>query len=274
MSSCVECPRVFMFAYGDPGLGEINLGEGLRVAAETHQAEVEAGTFPFDVPKFRPGVDQSMALQISRASNLATWMRTFPGTLHYLSIFSHMGAGGYFAPEIEERHAFGYTMRRTGLLFLGEDAAPDTNMGLVTQVTFIPNDADSRLDLEERGQEFMDDYVLAGLNKNNTPPGILPSEAFYDHPKTQIRLFGCNGAVGTDGDAREYSIAEAIAEATGRPTYGYSNAGGSMMTDDQILGHGKRSATDADRSKRRFSPNGQLWFVPFMGKVNFKRFSP
>ena len=45
-----------------------------------------------------------------------------------------------------------------------------------------------------------------------------------------------------------------------------------MMTDDKALGHGKRRATRTDQQRRNFKSTGDLWFVPFVGKLTFKKF--
>jgi hypothetical protein len=273
MTACVECPRDFLFVHGDPGQGDHSLGDGLRTAAETHRDEIEAGTFPFDVPKFRKDLDRSHVAHVSRVAELASSMAAFSATLHYLAIYSHMGAGGDLSRELAEQ-GFIISYSRTGLLFLGDASAPDTNLGKVTSARYIPVSDESKEQLRLLGQEQLDTQLLTALNANNTGPEVLPRSAFFDDPKTQVRLFGCYGAVGQAGDPDRYSIAESLANALGRKVYGFSNEGGSMMTDDQSLGHGKRRATRTDQQKTRFSSRGELWFVPFLDRVAFQSFGP
>ena len=94
MTSCVDCPRSFLFVYGDPGAGDHSLGNGLRVAAQTHRKEIEANEFPYDVPEFRKDIDKSFVAHVGKGLLLKNLLNGHKGKLHYLSIFSHMGAGG------------------------------------------------------------------------------------------------------------------------------------------------------------------------------------
>ncbi len=268
MTACVDCPRIFLFVHGDPGEGGHSLGQGLRVAAETHRKEVEANEFPFDVPEFRKDIDKSIVSHAGRGSSLGGLLSAHKGTLHYLAIFSHMGAGFGTSEDIDEN--FSMTYQRTGLMFLGDASAPDTNLGSITAFKYTGRTPGGTAYLTSHPTASSDE--LAARNTNMTPVSSLPTDVFYVHPKSQVRLFGCYGAVGTDGDPKEWSIAEAMGKHLKVLAYGFNNDGGSMMTSDKTLGHGGRSSTAADRNKRSFKATGNLWFVPFVGKINFKKF--
>ena len=91
--------------------------------------------------------------------------------------------------------------QRTGLLFLGDASAPDTNLGTVSSAT-----VSGRTDAGTEAIASTPDInaqVQSYLNTNNTPVTDLPTDVFVEHPKSQIRLFGCYGAVGTSGNSSE-----------------------------------------------------------------------
>ena len=275
MTSCVECPRSFLFVYGDPGLGGNNLGEGLKASAKTHRKEIEANEYPYDVPEFRQGIDKSFLLHVNSAAMLAIHLSAHKRKLHYIAIFSHMGAGfsGASAYGNGAEKDYFLHLTRTGLIFLGDADAPDTNLGTVYAASISGRtDAGKAYLATGNNQRAANAEILNGMTKNNTAISTLPTGVFYDHPKSQIRLLGCYGAVGNDGNSQQWSIAEGLAKHFGIPVFGFTNDGGSMMTDDKTLGQGKRSANRADQTRTNFRATHDLWFVPFVGKMTYKGF--
>lgn len=206
-------PRHFLVVYGDPGLHEHNLGSIFKLSAETHAREIRTGTAPGSVPTLQP-TDVVTVAHIGTASDLANQLNV--NNVLYLAYFGHSWNNGDL-----------------GVLLIGEQTAPDTNL------TNVPG-------------------------PNNTPLTILRPSAFRSD--AVIQLFGCRGANGTN------SIAEQLAVRLHVSVSGYDNAGGSIGTNDKSLGHFGRSATQKDIDAQVPSNAKDLWLVPANGTPHFKTF--
>lgn len=115
------------------------------------------------------------------------------------------------------------------------------------------------------GQEDAPDTNLTNAaGPNNVPVASLPAPGF--RLDGQIRLFGCSGAYGTN------SIAQQLAEYPHLPVYGFSNFGGSIGTMDPDLGHGARSATEADVNATIPGAAQDVWMVPSDGTPTFLKY--
>lgn len=112
---------------------------------------------------------------------------------------------------------------------------------------------------------------------NASAVNTIPEKSFSKD--AIIRLFGCYAGIGPD------PIAQRIASHTKKPVWAYSNEGGSLFTDDPVLGYGRRSVTQADVNKfepsrggRYLQPdnNKDLWLVPLVpgGVPAWKKFTP
>jgi hypothetical protein len=210
------CPpsRNFIIVYGDKGLGIHSLGNMPRFAAETHKREVGFNQFP-GVPAFT-AVDVLTIAHISTVSQLVVELQV--GNIIYLAYFGHSNNNG-----------------NLGVLLIGEDNAPDTNLSNV-------------------------------IHPNCTPVNVLPPSKF--RTDGQVRLFGCRGAY--DGN----SIAEQMAVHLHLPVYGYENNGGAIFTTDVTLGHGQRKVTQADLEATTPNSPANLWLVPANGQPSFVSFGP
>lgn len=112
---------------------------------------------------------------------------------------------------------------------------------------------------------------------NSAAVNTIPASSFTKD--AQIRLFGCYAGYGSD------PIAQRISSHTKKPVWAYSNKGGSLFTDDPVLGHGQRGVTSTDIAKfepklggRYLQPDNSkdLWLVPLVsGAVPaWKKFTP
>lgn len=99
---------------------------------------------------------------------------------------------------------------------------------------------------------------------NDTAITKIPKENF--RADAQIRLFGCQGAFGTN------SAAEQFANHLKLKVYGYSNSGGSLFTQDKTLGHGKRAVKKADTEFKKFKKTSDTWLIPINGTPTFREF--
>jgi len=95
-------------------------------------------------------------------------------------------------------------------------------------------------------------------------PTSIP--ASYFRSDGVVRIFGCRAGIGSD------PIAQHIADQLRILIYAYSNEGGAIFTQDEKLGHGKRSTTNADVQKNDFPSKGDFWLIPANGQPTFKVF--
>lgn len=118
-------------------------------------------------------------------------------------------------------------------LFIGETASPGSNLSSVRSETEVP-------------------------------VTDIPKEKFL--PNAQIRLFGCRAGHGPA------SIAAKLHAYLDVTVYGYENSGGSLFTQDRVLGHGRRAVTQKDINKIDFKTGVDTWLVPINGTPRFRMF--
>ena len=213
-----SCPKRFLIIYGDPGLDNYNLGRLPELAAKTHAKEVEGNSFP-GVPSFNPALDKIDVVHSTDARAFVNEINNSALIIGYLAYFGHSWADDE---------------TKKGLLLIGEENMPETNLGARDPVS-----------------------------SNDIPVTEIKKKSFYKN--AQIRLFGCRGGFG------KYSVAKQIADHLGLITLGYSNSGGSLFTNDNQLGHGKRKITQSDITGKP-SGNKDLWLIPANGTPTFREF--
>jgi hypothetical protein len=142
------------------------------------------------------------------------------------------------------------------------DLVSDLSAGDVAYLAYFGHSWDSWL--------FIGETATAGSNLSSArsateaPVTDIPKSSFA--PNAQIRLFGCRAGFG------QASIASQLHSSLGLTVYGYENSGGSLFTQDSLLGHGQRAVTQADINQKNFKSTSNTWLVPINGTPKFRMF--
>jgi len=227
--------------YGDAGLGTHNSGQLFRMSAETHIREIRAHSFP-DVPALSGS--NTELYHISSVPELVADIDA--GNVAYLAYFGHSWTTDDQYFTILGRRIFRISTGAS-YLFIGERAVPGSNLGGTRNPTTA-----AVADLPQ--------------GKFSRPSNVSGPSGGINVRKAQIRLFGCRGGYGS------HPMAELLANHLKVEVYGYDNYGGSLFTQDPILGHGQRAVMQSDINFSAYNDRADTWLVPANGKPRFKKF--
>jgi len=231
----------FVVIYGDPGLGVHNAGQLFEMSAKTHEREIRARTFP-GVPEL-----SGSNVELYHVSSVPELVADIDaGNVAYLAYFGHSWAWDEEYFTIRGLRIF-RTFAGTGKLYINERPVPGGNLG------------------ETRTAK---DAAVADLpqGKFSGPRNVSGVSGGINTRKAQIRLFGCRGAYGSN------PMAALLATHLKVEVYGYDNTGGSIFTQDPILGRGRRAVKQSDIDFKAFNDGADTWMVPINGMPRFKMF--
>lgn len=296
----LDAPRRFILTYGEPGRGSHNSGGLEGLAAQTHANEIKTNQF-LGVPTYKPG-DIVETHLIKDVPDLVT--KLSHENVVYWAYFGHSGPapGG---PRLEqlENAQFEY-VNASSLVVAKENEIKNIKDRISLAKRNGTNSADLNAELTRANSELIkleaDEKIkkatydrLNTVNQNDASwysgPGILyiaqdsvakgnltnrggdgdapatdlPKSVFL--PDAQVRLFGCRGGWGPG------PIAQQIKNHLEIPVFAYANSGGSIYTNDKVLGHGGRAVTNAD-IKMKLNSKKPIWLIPINGKPEFKEF--